>query len=171
MNLAAYIASLVRPDLAGFREVRKRHWSQRLFYWGNRDERLRQLFSHAPYSVSEAEWFMEAALEWVHDYILPVYQGDHDLPQSAAQTLEELAGDCEDGAILLGSMIVSGLEPEAWACAKLCVGTVDGQRQHAFLEWDRTDRRDTVLLDWTVSSRPLGRNEISWSVESAAGLG
>jgi hypothetical protein len=128
------------------------------------------LFRGAPYAVSDRERFTEAALEWVYGYIKPVYQGTHDLPQSAARTLDILEGDCEDGAILLATMIVSGLEPEAWRLATFCVGEVDRQKQHAFLEWDRVDLDETVLLDWTISPHPLCRDEIVWSVESAVTL-
>jgi hypothetical protein len=164
LNQAAYLARLIRPDRALFEQERKRSWVRRLFCWGNRDERLRQLFSRAPYADGEAEWFMEIALEWTHDYILPTYQGDHDAPQTAAQTLDELAGDCEDGAILLGCMLVSGLLYPSRA--RFCVGTVDGERQHAFLTWHRKDMEDVVLLDWTISPRPMGADEIKWKAES-----
>jgi hypothetical protein len=118
--------------------------------------------------TADREWFVEAALEWTHDYILPVYQGTHDAPQTAAQTLDLLSGDCEDGAILLGCMIVSGLVPEAWPCAKLCVGTVDGMKQHAFLTWYRTDLEETVLLDWTVSPKPLTAEETAQRVRNTS---
>jgi hypothetical protein len=169
-NEAAYIARLIRPDLALFLQERQRSLCQRLFYWGNRDKKLRQLFSHASYAKGEAEWFMETALKWVYDYILPVYQDTHDAPQTAARTLDILEGDCEDGAILLGCAIVSGLVPEAWPCAKLCVGTVDGHRNHAFLTWYKIDLDETVLLDWTISPRPIVPGELKWTVESEATL-
>lgn len=170
MNEAEYIARLIRPDVALFRQPRKRSLCERLFYWGNRDERLRQMFIRAPMPIADREWFAEAALEWVHDYVLPVYQGNHDAPQTAAQTLELLTGDCEDGAILLATMIVSALDPAAWPCAKFCVGTVDGQPHHAFLTWRRTDLEETVLLDWTMAPNPLTRDDVIWCVDSEVAL-
>ena len=169
MTPAASISRLIRPDLATFREVRKRGWADRIFAW-RRDARLQALFLCAPMPVADREWFMEAALEWTCDYIKPVYQGTHDAPQSAARTLDTLEGDCEDGSILLATMIVSGLAPEAWSYARLCVGTVDGMRNHAFLTWHRTNHDETVLLDWTLSPHPMCRAAINWTVDSAVPL-
>jgi hypothetical protein len=170
MTPAAYISRLVRPDLAGFREERARGLFARIV-WGSRDARLRQLFAHAPYPASSAEWFAETALEWVYDSVKAEYQGRTDFPQTARTTLESLRGDCEDGAILLGCMIVSGLVPEAWGLARFCVGSVDDQRNHAFLEWRRLDLGETVLLDWTLETRPICRDEVEWEVESSVVLG
>ena len=169
MTPAAYISTLIRPDLATFREVRQRGWWDRTFAW-RRDARLQALFLCVPVPVSDREGFAEACLEWVYDYITPVYQGTHDAPQSAARTLDTLSGDCEDGAILLACMLVSALDPAAWPLFRFCVGTVAGQPQHAVLELDRRDLGETVLLDWTLSPQPMCHAAINWTVDSAVPL-
>jgi hypothetical protein len=43
-------------------------------------------------------------------------------------------------------------------------------KQHAFLTWYRVDLEETVLLDWTISPKPLCRDEIVWIVESEVTL-
>ena len=171
MNDAAYFARLIRPDLAMLRESRKRSLCNRLFYWGNRDERLQQMLIRAPMPLSDAEWFAEAALEWVYDYVLPIDHGPVHQPQMAAETMERLSGDCDDGTILLATMLVSALQPEAWPLFRFCVGTVDGMRNHAFLTMERRDLQETVLLDWTLSPKPLIDGEAKWKVDSFTEIG
>ena len=163
MNEAEYFARLIRPDLAMLREPRKRSICE--------DERLRQALIRAPMPVADAEWFAEFALAWTHDYVLPVGHAANHQPQQARETLERLYGDCDDGAILLATMLVSALQPEAWPLFKFCVGEVDGRRYHAFLTMHRRDLRETVLLDWTLSPRPLAAGEAEWMVESSMEIG
>jgi hypothetical protein len=43
-------------------------------------------------------------------------------------------------------------------------------RNHAFLTWYRVDLEETVLLDWTISPKPLTAEEVTWSMEDEVGL-
>ena len=169
MNEAEYFARLIRPDLAMLREPRKRSICE--------DERLRQALIRAPMPVADAEWFAEFALEWTHDYVLPVGHAANHQPQQARETLERLYGDCDDGAILLATMLVSALQPEAWPLFKFCVGRLklstdrNWMRDHAFVVMDHKHLGGEALLDWTLSPRPLAAGEAEWMVESSMELG
>lgn len=169
MNSAEYIARLIRPDLAAFRTPPSRsRWGR--WWHGRSDARLSALFVPAPHPSSRREWFAETALEWTYNYIQPIPDTRAEQPQTAAQTLNLRTGDCEDGAVLLASMLVSGLHPDAWPFFRFCVGNQPGARDHAYLEMDRPLLNDTVLLDWTLAPRPLASAEAHWRTTSEVSL-
>lgn len=170
MTPSTYLSRLIRPDLAAFRTPPSRsrwgHW-----WHGRSDARLLALFVSAPHPVARREWFAEAALEWTYNYIQSLPDTRAEQPQTAAQTLQLHTGDCEDGAILLASMLVSGLHPDAWPYFRFCVGNQPGSTDHAYLEMDRPLLNDTVLLDWTLSPRPITRAEAHWRTTSSTPIG
>jgi hypothetical protein len=132
---------------------------------------LHALLAGAPFAAGEAEAFAEAALDWCFYSLVPADRGLNHMPQLVDVTLHTLSGDCDDGTILLGTMLVSALHPDAWPLFKLCVGSVNSRSLHAFLTMDRRDLGDVVMLDWTISPRPCeSGGEAVWQVQSSVDL-
>jgi hypothetical protein len=167
MTPASYIAYLVRPDLALLREDRRRGWR---FLSARKDRALRNLLAGAPFPAAQAESFAEASLSWAFRALLPVNRGQSHHPQPPAQTLHTLSGDCDDGALLLATILVSALHPDAWPRFRFCVGSINFGAPHAFLAMD-SETQGCVLLDWTLSPRPrVSVGEAVWRVHSQVPL-
>ena len=146
---AAYLQRLIRPDLALFDNPKRSWWRGLMFRAADRE--LARLLDYAP--GASPDRVMARALDWTYRRILPSPHGPAHIPQTVAETLREMAGDCDEGAVLLGSLVVS-LCPEASDRLAVVVTGRTGQWEHCALEW--TDDGGAVrVADWTESGEFL----------------
>ena len=92
------------------------------------------------------------------------------------ETLAMGKGDCEDGAILMASIIVNAIPAsDAWRVRVAC-GLVDdgtgGSGGHAYCTWCRRYDNEWVILDWCyqedsqhrVNSKPLAKDNKAYQL-------
>ena len=149
MTSAEYIQRLIRPDLALFADP-SRSWWGRLVH-RRADRALARLLDYAP--GASPDRVMARALDWTYRRILPYPHGPAHIPQTVDETLRLMSGDCDEGAVLLGSLVVS-LCPEASDRLAVCVTAPPGQLEHCAIQW--TDARGAArVADWTTSGEFL----------------
>jgi len=145
----------------------------RHFVW-NEDITLFELI-HAHNMISENnDQTVQNIQKWVVNNLK--YTSDETLGRSEywlfpAETVEMLKGDCEDGAILIASMILCALPIEHHWRVRVCAGWVQEaptapQGGHGYVTYCRCSDNEWVVIDWcyledsriSMEDKPLHKN-------------
>ena len=145
----------------------------RHFVW-NDDYMLFDLLHHNQLVSENNDQTVQNIQKWVVNNV--DYIGDANLGHSEywlypIETIEMGTGDCEDGAILIASLILNALPKEHHWRVRVCAGWVQAaptapQGGHGYVTYCRCCDNEWVVIDWCyledsstgVENKPLHKN-------------